>query len=250
VLGTAGDIILADLSQYLLITKGGPQLASSIHVMFIYDETTFRIVFRCDGQPAWNSTLTMKDGTTTYRLSSLSQPVLRKGADIMSGFVVAEADMSYRVLPSGRQYRRYGGRIQHAGISHATIILTIGSSAVAVTKLLVKECLTKAGAGTLIAYDVYKGETTGAAANADVLASRSRRQPLLPRASDLAETNNIFYVVELEASQLSAGYEWVEVSVTADAGVNMMSCVAILSGPRYAGVASRTVLDTKLFCRE
>ena len=65
VLGTVGDIILADLGEYLMATKGGPQLASSIHVQFIYDETVFRIVYRCDGQPAWNSTLTPKDGGST-----------------------------------------------------------------------------------------------------------------------------------------------------------------------------------------
>jgi len=63
--GTVGDIILADLSQYIMIDKGGPQFASSIHVKFIYDETTFRIVFRCDGQPAWNSALTPKDSSST-----------------------------------------------------------------------------------------------------------------------------------------------------------------------------------------
>jgi HK97 family phage major capsid protein len=63
--GTVGDIILADLGQYIMIDKGGPQFASSIHVKFIYDETTFRIVFRCDGQPAWNSALTPKDNSST-----------------------------------------------------------------------------------------------------------------------------------------------------------------------------------------
>ena len=61
-LSTTGDIILADLGEYLMATKGGPQIASSIHVQFIADETVFRIVFRCDGQPAWNTALSPKDG--------------------------------------------------------------------------------------------------------------------------------------------------------------------------------------------
>lgn len=64
-LGTAGDIILGDFSQYLLAVKGGIQTASSIHVRFIYDETCFRIVYRCDGQPAWSAALTPKDGSST-----------------------------------------------------------------------------------------------------------------------------------------------------------------------------------------
>ena len=57
-LGTEGDIILADLSQYLLIDKGGIQAQSSIHVQFLYDETVFRFVYRVDGQPTWAAPLT------------------------------------------------------------------------------------------------------------------------------------------------------------------------------------------------
>jgi HK97 family phage major capsid protein len=62
-LGTPGDIILADLSQYLMIDKGAPQAASSIHVRFLNDETTFRFVYRVDGQSAWNLPLTPKNGS-------------------------------------------------------------------------------------------------------------------------------------------------------------------------------------------
>lgn len=60
--GTKGDIILGDLSQYTLIDKGGVQSASSIHVYFVTDETAFRFVYRVDGQPEWNSPLTPKNG--------------------------------------------------------------------------------------------------------------------------------------------------------------------------------------------
>lgn len=64
-LGAVGDIIYADLSQYLMIDKGEMQGASSIHVKFVYDETAFRFVYRCDGQPWWNSALTPYKGTNT-----------------------------------------------------------------------------------------------------------------------------------------------------------------------------------------
>lgn len=57
-LGTTGDIMLADFGEYIMIEKGGMQNASSIHVRFINDETTFRFVMRVDGQPAWNAPLT------------------------------------------------------------------------------------------------------------------------------------------------------------------------------------------------
>jgi HK97 family phage major capsid protein len=64
-LGTAGDIVLVDLSQYLAIDKGGIQSASSIHVRFLYDETCFRFVYRVDGQPIWNKDLAPFKGSNT-----------------------------------------------------------------------------------------------------------------------------------------------------------------------------------------
>ncbi len=56
-LGDLGDIILADLSQYVLIEKGGIQSASSIHVRFVNDESVFRFVYRVDGAPIWKTPL-------------------------------------------------------------------------------------------------------------------------------------------------------------------------------------------------
>jgi len=64
-LGTVGDIILADMNEYLLARKGGLQTASSIHFRFDYDETVFRFVLRLDGQPAWNAPLTPFKGSNT-----------------------------------------------------------------------------------------------------------------------------------------------------------------------------------------
>ena len=64
-LGTVGDIMLVDLGQYTLIDKGAVRSDSSISVRFLYNETTFRWLYRCDGQPAWNSALTPKNGSTT-----------------------------------------------------------------------------------------------------------------------------------------------------------------------------------------
>ena len=65
-LGTVGDIILADLSQYLLIDKvGGVRQATSIHVAFTTDEMAFRATYRVDGQPIWRSALTPANGSNT-----------------------------------------------------------------------------------------------------------------------------------------------------------------------------------------
>jgi len=64
-LGTEGDIQLVDLSQYAVAEKGGAQQESSIHVAFTTAETAFRIMYRVDGQPLWNSALTPFKGTPT-----------------------------------------------------------------------------------------------------------------------------------------------------------------------------------------
>jgi len=65
--GTTGDIILADFSQYVTITKAGQamQTATSIHLKFLEDETIFRFVVRFDGQPWWASAVTPKHGDNT-----------------------------------------------------------------------------------------------------------------------------------------------------------------------------------------
>jgi HK97 family phage major capsid protein len=64
-LGTAGDIILADMSQYLGWEKGGIEQSTSIHVYYLSDETAFRFVYRCDGKSSVNTALTPLKGSTT-----------------------------------------------------------------------------------------------------------------------------------------------------------------------------------------
>lgn len=64
-LGTAGDIILGDLSTYLAIDKNGIDAQTSIHVRFLYDEMAFRFIYRANGQPIWNSAITPYKGSNT-----------------------------------------------------------------------------------------------------------------------------------------------------------------------------------------
>lgn len=65
VLGTPGDIVLADLSQYVVIDKNGVRQDYSIHVNFLTDEGVFRFVYRVDGQVWWKKPLTPKSGGST-----------------------------------------------------------------------------------------------------------------------------------------------------------------------------------------
>lgn len=64
-LGTAGDILLADMGEYLMWEKNSVEAASSIHVQFLTDQTAFRFIYRMDGQTALASALTPYKGSNT-----------------------------------------------------------------------------------------------------------------------------------------------------------------------------------------
>lgn len=66
-LGDKGDIILADMGQYLVGEKSGGQIraASSIHLKFDTDQTAFRFIARIDGRPWEQSALTPKHSSKT-----------------------------------------------------------------------------------------------------------------------------------------------------------------------------------------
>jgi HK97 family phage major capsid protein len=64
-LGTVGDIVLADWSQYKLANKGAVKAASSMHVQFLTDQMCWRFTARYDGQVTWKAALTPYKGTNT-----------------------------------------------------------------------------------------------------------------------------------------------------------------------------------------
>lgn len=64
-MGTVGDILLVDLSEYVLIDKGSVEQAVSLHVQFLTDEAVYRFIYRVDGQLTWNSALTPKSAGST-----------------------------------------------------------------------------------------------------------------------------------------------------------------------------------------
>ncbi len=68
-LGDVGDIIFADLSEYLLIEKAGIDAQQSIHVRFLYGENTFRFTMRVNGQPMWKTAVTPYKGTSGVKYS-------------------------------------------------------------------------------------------------------------------------------------------------------------------------------------
>lgn len=65
-LGDLGDIVLADMSDYITITKGGIKTASSIHVDFDKDKTAFRFIRRINGAPYTKTKLQSKASSSFY----------------------------------------------------------------------------------------------------------------------------------------------------------------------------------------
>jgi HK97 family phage major capsid protein len=64
-LGTVGDLICGNWSQYLEGQYQQMQGAESIHVRFVNNERTFRFTARNDGQPWWRSALTPAQSAST-----------------------------------------------------------------------------------------------------------------------------------------------------------------------------------------
>ena len=66
-LNTAGDILLADPSYYLIGDHvSGMRVSFSPHYAFANDRVAWRVTKRVDGQPTVNAAITGEDGTVTY----------------------------------------------------------------------------------------------------------------------------------------------------------------------------------------
>jgi HK97 family phage major capsid protein len=64
-LNTAGDILLADPSYYLIGDRSEVRIAFSEHYRFANDQLAWRVTKRVDGQPWVNSSITLEDAATT-----------------------------------------------------------------------------------------------------------------------------------------------------------------------------------------
>lgn len=120
--------------------------------------------------------------------------------------------------------------------AHATIIVQCGVSAGAVPTITIEECddFTPSNS-TAIAFKAYKEET----AAGDTLGARTA---VASTGLAMGTDNGIMYVIEIDAAELSAGYENLRVCFTDPGASALISAVAILSGPRYAGDQSATAI--------
>lgn len=155
----------------------------------------------------------------------------------MKGLVLAEQAHIENILPAvditgGKTAQAFSMR-NHG---HASILLIVGVSAAAFTKIILNQCTDVSGTGAVpIPFYLYKQETAGA--NQDVVGSRSQ---VLATGYTPSANDNIFYCIELDASELSDGFAYVQLQLTNGANSVIATALAILSGPRFSGVSSPT----------
>ena len=63
-LGSQGDILLCDCAYYLIGDRQATTVESTKYDRWVYDQTSWRVVHRVDGQPWLSAPLTLQDGTT------------------------------------------------------------------------------------------------------------------------------------------------------------------------------------------
>lgn len=141
------------------------------------------------------------------------------------------------VMPQNITGGETGIEFNMAKYAHASILIQIGVSAAAITSIVLKEATDADGTGaTAIAFSYYQAVTTP---SGDALSTKQTATS--SGITSPSATDGIMYVIELDASQLSDGSNWVQLVL--NNGSNNVDCsaVAILTGARYAGVASPTV---------
>jgi HK97 family phage major capsid protein len=65
VLGVRGDLVLVDLTYYMIKDGSGPFIAASEHVLFRQNKTVIKVFWNVDGQGWVKAPLTLEDGATT-----------------------------------------------------------------------------------------------------------------------------------------------------------------------------------------
>lgn len=65
-LGSKGDIILADLSYYLIKLGSGPDIAVADQLLFLTDRVVFRVTWRVDGKPWLTEPLALEGAATSF----------------------------------------------------------------------------------------------------------------------------------------------------------------------------------------
>ncbi len=155
----------------------------------------------------------------------------------MKGYYLAQEGHVVNALPP---VDITGGKTSQAislkNWGHATLLVLIGLSAAAFNKIIVNACSDAAGDNPVaIPFNLFACETAGGDVN-------TGRQAILAAGYTPSANDGIFYVIELDAAELPQGSPYVQVQLTNGVNSVIASVVAVLSGGRFAGDQSATVL--------
>lgn len=131
---------------------------------------------------------------------------------------------------------KHSAAINFSKYAHLSALIGIGVSAAAPGLVTVEACTAQDGTGaTAIPFNVFKCEAAGTdVLGALVAVASTGFQP--------PATDNIFYVVELDAAAMPAGFSYVRVSIANTSNSVLAAIWFVLSGSRYANDQSPTVL--------
>ena len=118
--------------------------------------------------------------------------------------------------------------------SHATIIVTCGATDADAGNVTIEECddFTPTN-DTAIAFK-YAAETTAAGDTLGALTAATTA------GIDVSANDNITYVIEIDAEDLSEGFNNLILKWSAPGGATLVSAVAVLTGLSYQGDQNRT----------
>ena len=156
----------------------------------------------------------------------------------VKGFYLAQEGHTVNILPP---VDITGGKLAQAfslaNYAHASILLMVGASVAAFTKIILNACTDHLGANPVaIPFDLFAQETGGQ--SFDVTGGRI---PVAAAGYAPSANDGIFYIIEVDAAQLPQGSPYLQLDLTNGANSVISSAVAILSGGRFTSDQSPTV---------
>jgi hypothetical protein len=151
------------------------------------------------------------------------------------GFYIAEEGHVVNILPPQDIAAGVSSDVfSMKGYAHATIIVQCGSTNADAGNVTIEECDNfTPTTDTAISFNYY-AETTD---TGDTLGAKTYAASI-----DVSANDNVMYVIEIDAAQLTDGYPNLILKWSAAGGATIASAVAILSGARYASAESATAI--------
>ncbi|MFA5379236.1 MAG: hypothetical protein WC455_26000 [Dehalococcoidia bacterium] len=128
--------------------------------------------------------------------------------------------------------------VNMANYSHVDFVIALGATNANAITYTLNYGATSSAAGTAMAFNYY-AETT---ADTDILGARTAVADTGFAAANNS-TSDILYVISVDASEIPDGSNWLHVVASGATTSTPGTCIAVLSGSRYAGAESPTAIS-------